>query len=63
MSTTQHSALFSEHKITPDVLASNTEFSYGLTVSWPEAKLNKPAEELDREQTQPQPQLKLTPAV
>ncbi|KAF2624317.1 PEBP-like protein [Macroventuria anomochaeta] len=61
MSTTQNSALFSEHKVTPDVLSSDADLSYTLTVSWPETKLDRPAEELDRNQTQPQPKLSLSP--
>ncbi|KZM21145.1 uncharacterized protein EKO05_0008120 [Ascochyta rabiei] len=62
MATAQNSALFSEHKVTPDVLSSDADLSYELTVSWPETKLHRPAEELDRDQTQPQPKLSLSPA-
>ncbi|XPS79502.1 hypothetical protein M3J07_011502 [Ascochyta lentis] len=62
MSTAQNSALFSEHKVTPDVLSSDAGLSYDLTVSWPETKLHRPAEELDRDQTQPQQKLSLSPA-
>jgi hypothetical protein len=63
MSTVQNKALFSEHKVTPDVLSSDADISYDLTVSWPETQLDRPAQELDRDQTQPQPKLKLSPAV
>ncbi|KAJ4987802.1 PEBP-like protein [Stagonosporopsis vannaccii] len=62
MSTAKNSALFSEHKVTPDVLSTDVDLSYELTVSWPETKLSKPGEELDREHTQPQPKLSLNPA-
>ncbi|KAJ4312392.1 hypothetical protein N0V94_007459 [Neodidymelliopsis sp. IMI 364377] len=62
MSTVQNKALFSEHKVTPDVLSSDADISYDLTVSWPETQLDRPAQELDRDQTQPQPKLKLSPA-
>jgi hypothetical protein len=63
MSTMQNSALFSQHKVTPDVLTSDADLSYELTASWPETKLTRPAEELDRNQTQPPPKLSLSPAV
>lgn len=63
MSNTQNSALFSEHKVTPDVLSNQADLSYELTVTWPDTKLSRPAEELDRGLTQPQPQLLLSPAV
>lgn len=63
MSTVRNSALFSEHKVTPDVLTSDADMSYELKISWPETKLDKPAAELNRDQTQPQPKLLLSPAV
>lgn len=63
MSTTQNSALLSQHRVTPDILSGDTNPPYHLTVSWPETKLDRPAEELDRDQTQPQPKLTLHPAV
>jgi hypothetical protein len=63
MSKIQNKALFSEHKVTPDVLSSDADVSYELTVTWPETKLDKPGQELGRDQTQPQPKLTLSPAV
>lgn len=63
MSAGQNSAIFSEHAVTPDVLSSDGNLPYDLIVSWPETTLSKPGEELDREQTQPQPKLALSPAV
>jgi hypothetical protein len=63
MSTVQNGALLSQHKVTPDVLSSDINPSYELTVSWPETTLDRPAEELDLNQTQPQPKLSLSPAV
>lgn len=63
MSNTQNKALFSEYKVTPEVLSSDADLSYELIVSWPETQLERPAQELDRDQTQPQPKLKLNPAV
>ena len=63
MSSSQNKALFSHYKVTPDVLSTNADIKYDLTVSWPETTLSKPGEELDREQTQPEPTLKLSPAV
>lgn len=63
MSSSQNKALFSQYKVTPDVLSPDADIQYDLTVSWPETTLSKPGEELDREQTQSEPILKLSPAV
>jgi hypothetical protein len=63
MSNSQNKALFSHHKVTPDVLSTDADLKYDLTVSWPETTLSRPGDELDREQTQPEPELKLSPAV
>lgn len=63
MSNSHNKALFSQYKVTPDVLSTDADIKYDLTVSWPETTLSKPGEELDREQTQPEPTLKLSPVV
>lgn len=63
MSSSHNKALFSQYKVTPDVLSTDADIKYDLTVSWPETTLSKPGEELDREQTQTDPTLKLSPAV
>jgi hypothetical protein len=52
-----------EHKVITDVLPGELELSYDLTVKWPNATLDKAGEELGREETQPEPILKLSPAV
>jgi hypothetical protein len=64
MSTTQEKKqAFIEHKVITDVIPGNIELSYDLTVRWPDATLDKPGVELDREKTQPEPTLYLNPAV
>jgi hypothetical protein len=64
MSTTQEKKqALVEHKVITDVLPGNIDLSYDLTVKWPETTLDKPGVELDREQTQPEPTLYLSPAV
>ncbi|KAF2994798.1 hypothetical protein E8E13_001199 [Curvularia kusanoi] len=62
MSNSQNKALFSQYKITPDVLSNDADIKYDLTVSWPETTLSRPGEELDRQKTQAEPTLKLHPA-
>jgi hypothetical protein len=52
-----------EHKVITDVLPGNLNLSYDLTVKWPNTTLDKPGEELDREETQPEPTIYLSPAV
>jgi len=52
-----------EHKVITDVLPGNLDLSYDLTVKWPNATLEKPGEELGREDTQPEPTLHLIPTV
>jgi hypothetical protein len=52
-----------EHKVITDVLPGNLDLAYDLTVKWPKTVLNKPGEELGREETQPEPTLYLHPTV
>jgi hypothetical protein len=52
-----------EHKVITDVLPGNLDLAYDLTVKWPNTTLDKPGEELSREDTQPEPTLFLSPAV
>jgi hypothetical protein len=52
-----------EHKVITDVLPGSLDLSYNLTVKWPNTTLTEPGEELDREETQPEPTLYLSPAV
>jgi hypothetical protein len=52
-----------EHKVITDVLPGNLDLAYDLTVKWPNTTLDKPGEELGREDTQPEPTLYLSPAV
>lgn len=55
--------ILSEHKVVPDVLPDDLDLSYSLTLKWPNATLDTPAVELDREETQPEPKLYLDPPV
>lgn len=52
-----------EHKVITDVLAGDLDLSYDLQVKWPQATLNEAGEELGREETQPEPELSLSPVV
>jgi hypothetical protein len=52
-----------EHKVITDVLPGNLDLNYDLTVKWPSTTLNQAGEELDREETQPEPTLYLNPTV
>jgi phosphatidylethanolamine-binding protein len=64
MPTTQEKKqAFVEHKVITDVLPGNIDLSYDLIVKWPATTLDKPGAELDREATQPEPALHLSPAV
>jgi hypothetical protein len=52
-----------EHRVITDVLPGDLNLSYDLTVTWPNTKLDKPGQELGREDTQPEPELRISPAV
>jgi len=61
MSQNEQSKLYGE-KVFPDVLPTSTTLSADLLVKWPEALLDSPGKELDREATQPEPQVLIKPA-
>jgi hypothetical protein len=61
--TQEKQLVLSQHKVIPDVLPYGLNLSYDLTVKWPDAKLDAPAQELGREATQPKPEIYLSPAV
>jgi len=63
MSDSGHYPILLEHGIVPDVLTLPEGVSHNLTIKWPNAKLDTPGQELNREDTQPEPKLYLTPAV
>lgn len=64
MSTTQEKKqAFIDSKVITDVLPGNIELSYDLLVKWPNTTLDAAGAELDYEDTQPQPTLRLSPAV
>lgn len=50
------------HKVIPDVLTEDLNLSFDLTLKWPEATLDSPGQELDREKTQTEPEVLLNPA-
>ncbi|KAJ9604432.1 hypothetical protein H2200_011268 [Cladophialophora chaetospira] len=50
-------------KVIPDVLHEGTKLAHQLTVKWPTATLDNSGKDLDREATQPEPTLFLTPEV
>ncbi|KAJ4348704.1 uncharacterized protein N0V89_010082 [Didymosphaeria variabile] len=50
-----------EHKVIPDVLPEGTQLSYDLKVKFPDTTLDAPGKELGREETQPEPELFLSP--
>jgi hypothetical protein len=50
-------------KVIPDVLPEGTKLAHQITVKWPTTTLDKSGKELDREATQPEPTLLLTPEV
>lgn len=52
-----------EHNVIPDVLPEETQLSYNLKVTFPNATLDVPGKELGREETQPEPKLYLSPPV
>jgi hypothetical protein len=54
--------LFQEN-VVPDVLPQETVLSHGLTVKWPKETLDVVGKELDREATQSEPLLYLSPVV
>jgi hypothetical protein len=49
--------------VIPDVLSAPALLSKDLVVKWPNAVLDTPGKQLDREATQPEPTLHLTSAV
>ncbi|KAI8931785.1 hypothetical protein NX059_011422 [Plenodomus lindquistii] len=49
------------HKVIPDVLTDDLNLSFDLTLKWPEATLDTPGQELDREKTQTEPEVFLSP--
>ncbi|CAO2654754.1 Nn.00g114870.m01.CDS01 [Neocucurbitaria sp. VM-36] len=61
-STRDNRQTLSEHKVIPDVLPDDLDLSYGLTLQWPNTTLNTLAQELDREETQPEPKVYLHPS-
>lgn len=64
MATTQdRRQILGEHKVIPDVLPENLDLSYDLTLRWPNATLDTLAQELDREETQTEPNVYLHPTV
>ncbi|KAI3392602.1 hypothetical protein diail_5476 [Diaporthe ilicicola] len=50
-----------ECHVCPDVLPIGLELPFRVTAKWPNAILNTPGEELDREETQPEPKLYVSP--
>jgi hypothetical protein len=52
-----------DHRVITDVLPGNLDLSYDLTIKWPNATLEKPGEEMGREDTQSVPSLYLHPTV
>jgi hypothetical protein len=59
----QNTSMLEKEGVIPDVLPPNSTLSYNLVVRWPNATLDEPGKELDREATQPEPTLHLVPAV
>jgi len=56
-------AQFSKDKVIPDVLEQGTALDQStLVIKWPNATLDAPGKELDRQATQPEPTLSLDPA-
>jgi hypothetical protein len=52
-----------EHKVITDVLPGDLDLNYDLTVKWPSTTLDNAGAELDREETQSEPTLHLSPTV
>lgn len=52
-----------EYKIIPDILPENLDLFFDLTLKWPEAILDAPGKQLDREKTQTEPEIFLNPPV
>ena len=49
------------HALVPDVFSKTLDVNYHVRVQWPEASLESPGQELDREKTQYRPQVFLDP--
>lgn len=47
----------------PDVLPVGLDILSSLKIKWPKTVLDVPGKELDREETQPEPQVYLDPSV
>lgn len=56
-------SMLSELNVIPDVLSDGLKLAYDLRLEWPEAKLDKPGEELGREDTQAEPKVFIHPPV
>lgn len=52
-----------KHHVVPDVLPIGLNFPSRLTIKWPNTVLDVPGKELDREETQIEPQLYLETSV
>ncbi|KAH7355539.1 phosphatidylethanolamine-binding protein [Pyrenochaeta sp. MPI-SDFR-AT-0127] len=53
--------ILAEHKVIPNVLPDNIDLPHGMTLKWPNATLDTPAQELDCDETQPEPKIYLHP--
>lgn len=61
--TTDVQTIFEKESIIPDILAPGTKVPRNLKVIWPNAKLEKPGQMIERDATQPQPTLFVEPSV
>jgi hypothetical protein len=62
-STQERKQALVEHRVITDVLPGAVDLSYSLTLKWPNATLETPGQELDREVTQSEPTVYLNPTV
>ncbi|KAJ9196321.1 hypothetical protein DTO164E3_6377 [Paecilomyces variotii] len=60
--TTDVQTIFEKESIIPDILAPGTKVPRNLKVIWPNAKLEKPGQMIERDETQPQPTLFVEPS-
>ncbi|KAJ9236318.1 hypothetical protein DTO271D3_5790 [Paecilomyces variotii] len=60
--TTDVQTIFEKESIIPDILAPGTKVPRNLKVIWPNAKLEKPGQMIERDATQPQPTLFVEPS-
>lgn len=58
-----HIELLHKDGVVPDVIPATNTLSHELKVMWPEITLSTPGQEIDRQATQTQPKLFLSPVV